>query len=66
MIIALKHEKHGVHIAYTDGEASECEKAGWVRDEAYTRILRGMAPDDIEAAPVQKKRIGRPPKNAEH
>ncbi len=41
MLIALRHEMHGTHIAYTDLEAKECEKNGWERDMALSEALSG-------------------------
>ena len=65
MLVAMTHEMHGTHIAYTDLEVVECEKNGWKRDKALSDELAGRAP----AAPVfpqateVKRGPGRPKKD---
>ena len=60
MLIALRHEMHGTHIAYTDLEAKECEKNGWERDAELSAELSGAKP----AKSVEVKRgPGRPKKD---
>lgn len=37
MEIYLRHEEHGVHVAYSEFEAAKCEESGWVRDPEYQK-----------------------------
>ena len=65
MLVAMTHEMHGTHIAYTDLEVVECEKKGWRRDKALSDQLAGRTP----AQPVfpqqteVKRGPGRPKKD---
>lgn len=59
MLIALRHEQHGTHLAYSEAEAVECEKNGWKRDPEWSEVMKGARP--VEA----KRKPGRPPKQAE-
>jgi len=63
MLIAMTHEMHGVHIAYSDIEAAECEKTGWVKDMKLSAYLAtGVKPDEDEEVTEVKRKPGRPPK----
>ena len=44
MIIAMRHEMHGVHIAYSEAEAKQCAENGWIRDPALSLELAGNVP----------------------
>lgn len=53
MLIYMTHEKHGVHIAYTDAEIKICESNGWkVYGPNPPQVVRGEvhAIDDVKAA----------------
>lgn len=61
MMIHLKHDKHGVKVAYLEAEARADERAGWVRFD----LAAPKAPDpasDAQAPEPEKPRRGRKPK----
>lgn len=49
-LIALKSEKHGVHIVYNEADAVKHESQGWLRDMDLTMLMRGV-PTKVEATP---------------
>ena len=61
MIIAMRHEMHGVHIAYSDQEAKQAAENGWVRDSALSVELAGLAPVDKSLIDKYKEKFGKPP-----
>ena len=44
MIIAMRHEMHGVFVAYSDQEAKQAQDNGWVRDNELSKELAGLTP----------------------
>jgi len=62
MMIHLKHDKHGVKVAYLEAEAQADERAGWVRfDPAATPKPVKLA-GDAQSPDPEKPRRGRPRK----
>ena len=61
MIIAMKHEMHGVHIAYSDAEAKLAADNGWVRDDILSKELAGLTPVDKTLIDKYKDKFGKPP-----
>ena len=61
MIIALRHEEHGVHICYGEDEARLAEKYGWVRDKVLGKELAGQAPVDKSLRDSYIQKFGKPP-----
>ncbi len=61
MIIALQHEAHGTHIAYSETEAIECEKTGWKRDPDLSRQLMGEPAIDKSMADKYREKFGKAP-----
>lgn len=64
-ITYLRHDLHGVHVAYSEDEVKRLEKDGWKRRDSV------QAPAEPAVQPVQDapatlhlpKRRGRPPAN---
>ena len=61
MIIALTHEMHGTHIAYSDAEAKQAESYGWVRDGALSKALAGNRTVDKSLIERYTEKFGKPP-----
>ena len=62
MIVKLKHDTHGIHIAYSNDEVTRCKENGWVgMDESVLElpVVENLIKDASENAP---KRRGRPRK----
>lgn len=54
MLIYMQHKEHGNHIVYSEADAVECEKNGWVRAPFPTAKK--------EEPELSAPRRGRPPK----
>ncbi len=61
MIIALRHEEHGVHIVYSENEVKDCLANGWVRDNVLSSELSGDRPIDKSLADKYMEKFGKPP-----
>ena len=61
MIIALRHEMHGTHIAYSDAEAKSAEENGWKRDPDLSRVLAGQPMIDKSVVDQYKEKFGKAP-----
>ena len=60
-LTALRHDDHGVHIAYSDAEVKACIELGWSKDLALSRELSGSAPVDKSLVDKYKEKFGKPP-----
>lgn len=62
MLVYLKHEKHGTHIAYDEEEVKRCEANGWkLKDESKDLEALNDVINAVRDEPLMKKR-GRPKK----
>lgn len=60
MIIELRHNVHGVHHAYSEVEAENCEKNGWVRILENTKQV--VKPEgSLSLREMYEKKFGKPP-----
>lgn len=50
MLTYMTHEKHGVHIAYTEQEIKICESNGW-------KVYGPTPPGSVDATPQDPKPI---------
>lgn len=60
-MIYLKHSDHGAHHVYSESEALEAEKRGWVRAVWPPEAADAAKAPATGEAP--KNKGGRPPKN---
>mgnify|MGYP001577881945 CR=1 FL=1 len=60
MIIELRHEVHGVHHAYTEFEAENCEKNGWVR-VLEAPVSNSRIENKLTLREQYEKKFGKPP-----
>ena len=61
MIIAMRHEMHGIHIAYSDAEAKLAADNGWVADRELSKELAGQTPVDKSLADRYFEKFGKKP-----
>ena len=64
MLIWMKHKDHGKHPCYSNAEAEECKKNGWVSIEEEKAAINEDSiafHTETDYFPIPKKR-GRPPK----
>lgn len=79
MLMLMKHQKHGAHYVYSEQEAVDHERHGWVRPASlvmseridiqertsdFTPIIEAVSEVIEHPKTLTLKRLGRPPKVA--